>query len=227
VFDQRWKNFQFAILAPGDNGLTSIRNANQAEIRGMETNVTWKATDNLEISSGAAFYDAKLNAVYCGFTDAAGNPVTDCPVGTVNPIDGTPEPEAPKGAQLPVTPKFKANLVARYNFTVGGMDAYLQGAAVHVGRRASDLRTQERDLKGDLPSYTSVDFSFGIRKNQWAIDAFLENAFDSRGQVSRFAECTETVCAAHGVDPTHPNGQVYVVPIQPRTFGLRFTQDFN
>jgi len=228
VFDEKWKNFQFAVLEPGDNGLTTIKNANQAEIKGFETNLTWKATDNLEISGGAAFYNAKLTADYCGITDEAGNPVTVCPPGsTVNGIDFPDGPQAPSGTQLPVTPKFKANLVGRYNFTVGGMDSYLQAAMVHVGERTSDLRLVERDLKGNLPAYTSVDFSAGIRKNSWAVDAFLQNAFDSRGQVARFTECTETVCAAHGVDPTHPDGQVYVVPIQPRTFGIRFTEDFN
>ena len=228
VFDERWKNFQFAILAPGDNGLTSIRNANQAEIRGLETNVSWKATDDLEISTGAAFYSPKLTANYCGITDAANNPITVCPAGsTINGVSFPTGPLAPKGQQLPVTPKFKANLVGRYNFTLGTMDAYLQTAMVHVGARSSDLRVAERGLKGDLPAYTSVDFSAGIHKNQWSIDAFLENAFDSRGQVSRFTECTETVCGAHGADPSHPTGQVYVVPIAPRTFGLRFTQDFN
>ena len=228
VFDERWKNFQFAILNLGDNGLTSIRNANQAEIKGLETSINWKVTDQFDLSGGAAFYDAKLTANYCNLTDPAGNPVTNCPVGsTVDGVDFPNGPPAPKGSQLPVTPKFKADLIGRYNFNIGAMDAYVQAAMVHVGKRASDLRVLERQIKGDEPAYTSVDFSAGIRHHNWAVDAFLQNAFDSRGQVTRFAECTETICGAHGVDPTHPNGQIYVVPIQPRTFGLRFTEDFD
>ncbi len=221
VFDERWKNFQFAVLEPGDNGLTTIKNANQAEIKGLETNLSWKATDDLDLSGGVAFYNAKLTANYCGKTDLLGNPITDCPVGS---LDFPLGPQAPKGTQLPVTPKVKANLIGRYNFNVGGMDAYFQTAIVHVGQRTADLRIAERGLLGNLPAYTTVDFSAGIKKNSWALDAFLENAFDERGQVARFAQCTETVCA-NGGDPK--TGQVYVVPVAPRTFGLRFTQDFD
>ncbi|HEY2346768.1 MAG TPA: TonB-dependent receptor [Xanthomonadaceae bacterium] len=236
IFDEQWKNFQFGFIPPGSAGLTVIRNAPQAEIRGLETNIDWKATDNLTISGGVAFYNAKLTADYCGQVD----PVTDvpdtfCPAGITLPNgnmypDG---PAAPKGTQLPITPKVKADLVARYNFEVGGMDAYVQGAAVHVGRRTSALEVTDSTLQGDLPAYTSVDFSAGIKKNHWAIDAFLQNAFDSRGEVSKFTECATEVCAiAPGSSSVYPfngnePGRVYVVPIQPRTFGLRFTQDFE
>ncbi|HEX7748974.1 MAG TPA: TonB-dependent receptor plug domain-containing protein, partial [Bordetella sp.] len=66
VFQQDWKDFQFSIL--GANGLTEIKNANQARIRGLETELNWAATYNLQLSAGAAFYDAKLAATYCGFT---------------------------------------------------------------------------------------------------------------------------------------------------------------
>lgn len=214
VFDERWKDFQFTVL--GQNSLPEIHNANQARINGMETNINWRATDDLLITGSAAWYDAKLTANYCGATDANGHPITDCAV-----------PLAPKGTQLPITPKFKANLIARYEFQVDGMDAYVQGAFVHVGRRTSDLRAIERSLLGDLPAYNTFDFSAGIRHGNWALDGFLNNAFGARGEMGRFSSCTPQVCAAHGVVPGYPNGQYYIIPIQPRTLGLRFTQDFD
>ncbi|RYZ71263.1 MAG: TonB-dependent receptor, partial [Lysobacteraceae bacterium] len=68
VFRQEWKDFQFSIL--GANGLTEIKNANQAQIDGMELELNWAATYNLNISGGAAFYDAKLTENFCGLTDA-------------------------------------------------------------------------------------------------------------------------------------------------------------
>jgi iron complex outermembrane receptor protein len=216
VFDDKWKDFQFAVL--GLNGLTDIRNANQAEIQGIETNLSWKATDDLEISGGGAYYDARLTQVYCGTTDANGNPITNC---------SAAEAEAPDGARLPITPKIKANLIGRYTFVVGGMDSYFQSAIVHVGERTSDLRTLESQLLGTLPAYTTVDFSTGIHKNSWSIDAYLKNAFNTHAQLSRYAECAETVCAAQGVVPQYPSGQVYIIPAAPRTIGLTFTQDFD
>jgi outer membrane receptor protein involved in Fe transport len=226
VFQQDWKDFQFGIL--GANGLTEIKNANQARIRGLEAELNWAATYNLEISGGVAFYDAKLAANYCGFTDPSGKPITDCPAGTVNPLTGdtVSGPEAPKGAQLPVTPKFKGNLVARYTFDLGEDELFVQGALVHVGERRSDLRTFENSLDGNLAAYTTMDLSAGFHRNSWSVDVYINNLFDKRGQLYKYAECAEATCAAHGVVPQYPNGQVYTVTNQPRTIGLRFKQEF-
>ncbi len=226
VFQQDWKDFQFSIL--GANGLTEIKNANQAQIRGIETDLNWAVTYNLQLSAGFALYDAKLSANYCGFTDASGNPITNCPAGSINPQTGDPVdgPEAPKGTQLPVTPKFKGNLVARYTFDVGSDEAFVQGAVVHVGQRKSDLRVLENGLVGDLSAYTTMDLSAGFNHNSWSVSLYVNNLFDKRAQLYKYAECAEAVCAAHGVVAQYPNGQVYTVTNQPRTVGITFKQDF-
>ncbi len=213
VFSDQWRDFQFSIL--GANGLTEIKNANQARINGIESQLDWVATYNLELSGGMAIYDAKLTANYCGYTDANGNPVTNCPV-----------PVAPKGTQLPVTPRFKGNLTARYTLDVGNNEWYVQGSAVHVGKRRSDLRVYENGLIGNMAAYNVVDFSAGVSHNDWSVDMYIKNAFDTRAQLYKYTECAESVCAARGVVPQYPNGQVYTVPNQPRTIGIRFKQSF-
>ncbi len=184
VFQEDWKDFQFSIL--GANGLTEIRNANQARVRGMETELNWAATYNLQLSGGVAFYDAKLTANYCGFTDATGKPVTDCPT-----------PQAAKGSQLPVTPKFKGNLVARYSWDVGNNEAFVQGAVVHVGKRRSDLRKTENGLIGDLPAYTTFDLSAGYKWSSFSVDLYVNNVLDERAALYKYAECAAATCAAH------------------------------
>jgi iron complex outermembrane receptor protein len=224
VFREEWKNFQFAVL--GQNGLTDIRNAAQAKITGLEMDVSWAATYNLLFTAGGAWYDAKLSADYCGTIDADEQPITDCA-----------EPLAPEGTQLPITPRFKGNLTGRYTWDIGAMEAHVAGTLVHEGRRTSDLRLYERSLIGDMPSYTSVDFSFGLKKDNWAVDLFVKNAFDERGQINRFFQCSEAVCGNDVSDPDngypvypappgYENGQVYVIPVQPRTIGLRYTMDW-
>ncbi|HEY5849469.1 MAG TPA: TonB-dependent receptor [Lysobacter sp.] len=213
VFHQEWEDFQFSIL--GANGLTEIKNANQASIDGLEMDINWAATYNLQIGAGVAFYDANLTENYCGFTDDAGNPVTECA-----------DPEAPDGTRLPVTPEFKGNVIARYNFTLGSMDAFFQGDVVHVGSRTSDLRILERGILGDLDSYTVADLSAGVSRNNWTLSVYLNNVFDERADIYRFASCAETVCGASGVVPEYPNGQIYTVTNQPRTLGIRFGQKF-
>jgi len=204
VFQENWKDFQFAIL--GQNGLTEIKNANQARIRGLETNIGWAATYNLTLSTGIALYHAELTENYCGFTDDAGNPVTDCP-----------DPQAPKGTQLPITAKYKGNVTARYAFDFHGWDSYFQAAGFFEGRRTSDLRIVERQIMGDMPGYGTVDLSAGMKKDLWSFDVFFRNVFDNRGQLARYAECATANCGQ----------QTYVVPVQPRTIGLRVTRDFQ
>jgi outer membrane receptor protein involved in Fe transport len=213
LFRQDWEDFQFSIL--GANGLTEIKNANQAQIDGLEMDLAWAATYNLNLSAGVAFYDAKLTENYCGFTDANGIPVTVCPT-----------PEAPAGTQLPVTPEFKGTAQARYSFDVAEGEAYWQFAVSHVGDRTSDLRLRERAILGGLDAYTTLDFSVGYRRNAWSVDLFASNLTDERAEVSKFTACAETVCGAPGVVPEYPTGQVYTNTIRPRTIGLRFSQSF-
>ncbi|MEP6940813.1 MAG: TonB-dependent receptor, partial [Rudaea sp.] len=105
VFQENWKDFQFAVV--GANGLTEIRNANQARIRGFESNLVWSASYNLILSGGIAIYHSELTENYCGTLDANDNPISDCDA-----------PLAPKGAQLPITPKIKGNFTARYSFNL-------------------------------------------------------------------------------------------------------------
>jgi outer membrane receptor protein involved in Fe transport len=205
VFQQDWDDFQFSILGP--NGLTEIRNANQARIRGIESDITWAATYDFTLIGGVAFYDAELSENYCGRTEDDGTPITDC----------TPDvPQAPSGTRLPIVAEFKGNMTGRYTFEMGSLASYVQGSLVYEGDRTSDLRTAAADTLGDLPSYTLFDLSFGFGKDNWKVDLFLNNAFDERGEISRFAQCAEAVCGQ----------QVYVVPVQPRTIGVRWSQSF-
>ena len=73
--------------------------------------------------------------------------------------DYVPDPSEPpaalKGTSLPVTPKFKANLTARYVWTLGEMDA--QHAIVqrvdeiaHVLTGRSEVRTKKKAGLGSL-----------------------------------------------------------------------------
>lgn len=215
VFREDWKNFQFSYL--GQNGLTEIRNANQARINGLETDLVWAATYNLQITGSFAWYDAKLTQNFCGWLRPDGKPETVCPAGTLDPNGNVVSgPQAAAGTQLPITPRFKGSLNARYTFDLGPGEAYWQASFSHAGKRRVDMRTAETALLGYLDAYTLVDLSAGWRKDSWAIDVFLKNAFNSRAQMTRFAECAALTC---GYEP-------YTVIAQPRTLGIRFSREF-
>ncbi len=202
VFQEDWEDFQFSLL--GLNGLTEIKNAAQARIRGLESDLTWAATYNLRLSGGIAVYNAELTDNYCGFTDDNGVPVTVCD-----------EPEAPSGTRLPISAKFKGNVSARYSWD-GEMEPFFMATVSHEGKRESDLRLETRAILGDLPAYTTLDLSAGFNWNTWNIDVFLKNATDERAQFSRSVQCPESVCGE----------QRYISTNQPRTLGIRVSQEF-
>ncbi|MBX7250210.1 MAG: TonB-dependent receptor [Caulobacteraceae bacterium] len=203
IYHERWENFQFSIL--GTQGLTEIKNAAQANVDGLETDVIWRPVAGLTLTGGLALTDARLSENYCGFLDASGNPATVCP-----------SPLAPSGTQLPTTPRVKGNLTARYEWSLGEYDAHVQGAVVYVGETWTDLRTYERSIIGQQPDYWTADFTAGVDRGEWTLELFLKNAFDERANVYRYAECAEAVCGA----------QTYIVPVRPRTFGIRLGRTF-
>jgi outer membrane receptor protein involved in Fe transport len=204
VFMEDWTNFQFSIL--GANGLTEIKNANQARIKGVESDVTWVPVHGLTINASAAYTDAKLTANYCGVVDKnTGQPVTNCAT-----------PQAPDGTALPITPKFKANLTARYDFSWDDWDAFVQGSVVGQTSNWTDLRLDERGIIGKQKGYQTTDISTGMSKDGLSLSLYMKNVFDKRASLNRYAECAESVCGA----------QYYIVPNQPRTVGIRIGKNF-
>ncbi len=204
VFIDKWKNFQFAYLGP--NALTIIANAGQAEVKGLETNGEWRATEHLTLSSGLAYLDAKLTQQYCADSTGA-----LCYPGT------SYEQYAPNGEQLPVTPKFKGNVTARYTFPIGSLRANIQGSEVYVGPRWADLRLVARNDLGREPAYTLAYLSFGVEKGSWHAGVYVNNVFDKRAVLDRFAQCDVPTCGPL---------VIYNVPNEPRTIGVKFGQRF-
>lgn len=210
VFHESWDDFQFSIV--GANGLTEIKNAVSAEINGVETDFSLAVTQGLTLNGAASYIDAKLKGTYCGKVDpATGDPITNCPVD----LDEYPE-RAPDGQRLPVTPKFKANLNARYEFQFAGLDAFVQGGIVGQTSAWADLRTFAREVLGEQAGYITTDLSAGFGRDSWTFSAYVTNLNDSRASLTRSTECVEAVCGA----------QVYSVPLQPRTVGMKFGRRF-
>ncbi|RYG15904.1 MAG: TonB-dependent receptor, partial [Caulobacteraceae bacterium] len=78
AYVQEWTNFQFSIL--GQSGLTEIKNAGQAEVKGVESDVTWVPVEGLTLTASGAYIDSELTENFCGFVNEDGEPETDCPI---------------------------------------------------------------------------------------------------------------------------------------------------
>jgi outer membrane receptor protein involved in Fe transport len=197
LFLENWKDFQFSFLGP--NSLTVIANAGQAQIKGAEATLNWRATEHLTLNASGTYTDAYLTEPYC-------KDPTDC----ANTL------QAPIGQMLPITPKFKGNAEARYEFNVDEFAAHVQAVLNYQGASWADLRTLERGILGQQPAYTVVNFTAGFGKDNWMAELTLDNAFDERAQLYRYAECTPTVCGP----------ETYIIPNRPRTVSLHFSQSF-
>jgi outer membrane receptor protein involved in Fe transport len=206
LYREDWDNFQFSFIAPNENGIPQITNAAKARVKGAEMSLDWAATRSLTVSVATAFVDAKLAENYCGTLDANGAPVTRCT-----------DPQAPEGQQLPVTPKFKGDVTARYNIPFDAFNTYVQGAFVYQSAVWADLRTYERQLLGQQPAYGLLNLAAGGEWNRFTAELFVNNVFDRLAQTYRYAECAPAVCAPIAT---------YVVPKPPRVIGVRFGQRF-
>jgi outer membrane receptor protein involved in Fe transport len=80
----------------------------------------------------------------------------------------------------------------------------------------TDLRLDERAIIGRQASYTLVDVSGGVTRDDWSMSVYIKNITDKRASLGRYAECAESVCGA----------QTYITPNQPRTVGLKVGRKF-
>jgi outer membrane receptor protein involved in Fe transport len=220
VFQEDWKNFQFSFL--GVNSVTIIENGGNARIRGIENEIEFQATDALNLATNFTFLDPRLSSNYCGESDpATGQPAQSnpCPAGLGSPDQKNKQPYAPlapQGTNLPVTPKFKGNIIARYTFPeVVDWKPNVQAAFVYQTQTAPQLRVADANAIGMQPAYGVVDVSGGIERNGMNIQLVVTNVTDKLAQLTRFEQCTISVCT-----------QPYAIPIQPRTVTIKFGQRF-
>lgn len=212
LYQLDWNNIQLSFL--GANGLTEIRNAGIARIRGAEFDVGYRA-GGLSLNAGFSYNDAEIRRDFCRIANAT----FDCTTAGNALL-------APAGSRLPVTPKFKGNLIARYEFPVAEWNGHVQLAANHTGSRSTDLRTAQKALKGGLDAYTTLDLSFGVKNDSWSIEAFATNLLDEFGVVNTGVSCVETVCGTGPTPATPTGGAFYDTVIKPRVIGLKFSRDF-
>jgi len=207
VFYEKWKAVQTAVQ--GQYGITSIVNAGNAKVEGLESELQWAVDDHLTLSAaGTGLLRLETTSVFCR-PSPLGVPQSSC---TPDFVDAAP------GTQLPVTPKLKVNGTARYTFEMGDYKSFVQMSVAHQSSTSFSLEAT-RIYAGDTPAFTTVDFSAGTAMNNWHIEAFVENAFDKRGQLGKNSECNDLV--AH-----YCLLNAHVYPIKPMQFGLKFGQKF-
>jgi iron complex outermembrane receptor protein len=212
MFWENWQDFQFSFLGP--NSLTIIENGGNARIKGIENEIEFVPTSAISLSTNFTLLDARLTQNYCG---TAG--VTNCPDQvTPNVFGGAPVigPLAPAGTNLPVTPRFKGNVVARYTMDeFMGWKPFTQLSYVYQNKTTPVLLKNEVENIGIQPAYGLMDLAAGAHMNGTQVQVVITNLLDRSAELTRFAQ----------TNPVNDN-QPYIIPAQPRTIYLKFGQKF-
>ncbi|HTN14570.1 MAG TPA: TonB-dependent receptor [Sphingomonadaceae bacterium] len=212
IYQEDWSDIQLSFL--GQSGLTEIRNAGLARIRGIEGDFTY-SQNGLTVSLSGSYNDATIIRDFC----LIANENFDC----TDPADNALLASA--GTQLPVTPKFKGNAIVRYEFPLGDWDGHVQFAASHIGKRRNDLRDVENALLGNLDAYTTADVSIGVNTGSYRLELFATNLFNTHGKISTGTQCLESVCG-DTLGVTAGGGVFYDYVIKPRLVGIKLGADF-
>ena len=198
LFWEQWSNIQLSIQTfsalTGTGGIYTIQNAGTARSRGGELEVSVRPVHGMTISSASTYTDAKLTSTY----------------------DNGYSVVAPGGERLPYTPIFKTNLIARYQFPVGGSIAHVQAAEVYQTSAWNNFEASNRAIFGRRPAYGITDVTAGLAWNRTTFEIYASNLFDARGVTGKFGGCGVSIC---DVDQ-------YVIYTQPRLVGVRFGQRF-
>ena len=188
IYSVDWTNIQVPRNDPTNIAITMfVDNAIDAEIFGVEVDAVWAATENLTLFAAMSYNDTEVVKV-------------NQDINFANLIS--------EGSPLPVSPKWQGNIRARYSWSIGNYDAYAQAGMVYADDTISALLIDDQHVQ---PSYVIGDLAFGMRKDDWGVELFINNISDERA-VLHFQEQDDV-----------PR----ITTNRPRTFGLRVSYDYN
>ncbi|MFT7132950.1 MAG: iron complex outermembrane receptor protein, partial [Cyclobacteriaceae bacterium] len=144
--------------------LTVVDNGGDAEIRGVELDLVWLATDNFTVSGGASFNDTELVSVNPAFAIVV----------------------ADEGSVLPLTPEFQASFRGRYEWQMGNaLNAHWQVGVKYAGEALNSLVDTPNEPNTLQAAYTIVDASVGVKDYAagWGVEMFAANLTDERAQL--------------------------------------------
>jgi outer membrane receptor protein involved in Fe transport len=203
-------------------------NVGDAEIRGVDGDLTWLATDNLIIDASFSILDTELTRINSEIAGIAPS----------------------VGSELPYSASFSGNVRARYFYEMdNGLTGYVNGSIVYTGDRLASMtmdafvleETTElvygvgtglpiqqeaavfsgvnyTDTDGNAfrggryiqESYFLANISFGVTNEEWKAELFIDNLLDESAVL-------------------HIDNQQFtpkVVTNRPRTVGFRLSYDF-
>lgn len=152
-----WSEMQVAVYNLDLSRLTNTFNVGEAEVRGVEADITWQATENLRLFSAFSFNDTEL---------------TSRPDWATN--------MAEEGSQLAMTPELQVNVRARYEWDLRDYPAYWQLSGKYADDSYSSLLEANRFKQ---EGYVTLQGAVGVQTENWGAELFVENLTDKRAEL--------------------------------------------
>ena len=205
LYYDEWLNGQVGnsipVVAEGVANLINIvLNNGTAELRGIEFEGQFQATENLTLAATYGLNDTEVKSFVCG----------DC-----NLVYGSFEGVV--GNELPSAPRVTWNVSGQYEDNLmGDWDWYGRVDWAHQGSRYTDFSNIAR-----TSPYDNVNIRIGIRSPGLSVEAFVQNALDH----DEFIQGGLGVDLFTFIRGPNKNEVRVSAPI-PRTFGIRLAYNF-
>jgi outer membrane receptor protein involved in Fe transport len=164
VFFADWEDIQYTIYEFSLSACCgNVYNLSTAEMKGVEVDATLLITGGWSISAAMTYTDAETTADFIL-------------------VSGTLA--VPSGTELPNVPEFKGNVSTRFDFDIGGLNAYGQLVAQYTGSSFNQIVPSDgSDLKfwaerREQASYHNVNVRAGIDQESWGVDLYVNNVTD-------------------------------------------------
>ena len=168
VYQIDWDDFQFGFLDFTVSNLTIVQNVGNSSTTGMEWDLTWAPNDNNTLTFAGSYNDAELETGFWRDDE--------------DRIAGEPA-NAPKGTPMPYVPDLQLTGIWRSNFEIASMPSFFQAAVTYAGERWNDLDTLNVPARQEMDSYSLVNLSAGIKKDNWTAAFYVKNLFDERAEL--------------------------------------------
>lgn len=154
-------DLQTTIFDPSITNLFFSDNAADAELFGLEADVTWAPPqiDGLTVTAAMSILDTEITEVL------------------------TPTGDVLEGDELAFAPNFQGNVRARYEWDVLGGDyrAHVQAQGVYSGASFSDIITINR---ADIDDWFTLATAAGITTDKWSAEFYIDNLTDERAELA-------------------------------------------
>lgn len=154
------KNLQTTIFDPSITNLFFSDNAANAELMGIEGDVTYAPMDipGLTLTGSFSILDSEITEVL------------------------TPTNDVVAGEELAFAPGLQLNARARYEWDLGNARmAHVQAQAIYSGESRSDIIEINA---APNPSYTTLGLRTGVTASQWSVEVFVDNVTNENGVIA-------------------------------------------